>query len=323
MFASRRRLLAAAAAWPLAGAAQPRTGEAAPPLHLVVPFAAGGGVDAVARLLARQLSARWGAPVVVENRPGANGTLGGRAVLAAPADGRTLLVSAPTHLLARQVLAQPPYDPEADFAPVARIGEAPLMLVASRARPQATLPDLLAAIRAHPGQWTAAIASAGAPGHLATLQLAMQAGLKLAFVPYKGTQPALLDVAGGHADLLMDSMISLEPMVRASRVRAIAVTSPQRSPLAPEVPTFREDGLADFNFATWYGVWVSAATPAPRVAALNAAINAAALDVERSGGWAPIGVTPLAETPEQFRRFAALQATEGARLLKAAHFTPE
>lgn len=323
MHANRRQLLAAAAAWPLVGAGEARAAEAAAPLRLVVPFAPGGGVDAVARLLAPALGAQWRAPVVVENRPGGSGTVGGRAVLAAPADGRTLLLSAATHLLARHVLAQPPYDPEADFAPVARVGQAPLMLVASRARAESTLPDLLAAIRAQPGQWTAAIAAAGAPGHLALLRLALQAGLKLAYVPYKGTQPALLDVAGGHADLLLDSMITLEAMVRAGRVRAIAVTAPQRSPLAPDVPTFREGGLADFSFATWYGVWAPADTPAPRVAALNAAINAAAADVERRGGWAPIGLAPVAETPEQFRRFAAANTAEGARLLKAAHFTPE
>lgn len=166
-------------------------------LRLVVPFAAGGGVDQAARLLSRQLQSDLGVPVIVENRAGASGTVGGKFVQTATPDGMTLLFSAATHVLAKQVLASPPYDPQTDFAPVARVGEAPLMLVIPPTAPQKTLKEVLEAARAQPDKWTAALPALGAPSHLATLLLAQQGQLKLTVAPYRGTAPALADVAGG------------------------------------------------------------------------------------------------------------------------------
>jgi tripartite-type tricarboxylate transporter receptor subunit TctC len=292
-------------------------------LKIVVPFAAGGGVDAAARLLGTQLQKQLGVTVVVDNKSGASGTIGGKAVQGAPADGYTLLFSAATHVLARQVLSNPPYDPQTDFAPVARVGEAPLMLVMSPGKPQSRLADVIAAAREQPEKWTAGIPAAGAPGHLATLLMAQQAQLKLTFIPYKGTQPALVDVAGGHTDLLLDSMISLQQLAKAGKVKPLAVTSAQRSPLAPQVPTFRESGLPNFAYASWYGVWAPRDTPAERIGALNAAINTAVGELARSGAWSGLGITPVSESAEQFKRFIAADVTQGAELLKGAGFRPE
>jgi tripartite-type tricarboxylate transporter receptor subunit TctC len=292
-------------------------------LRLVVPFAAGGGVDAAARLLATQLQKQTGATVVVENKAGGSGTIGGRQVQTAPADGLTLLFSATTHVLARQVLANAPYDPQADFVPVARVGEAPLMLVIAPSKAPTRLQELITAVRAQPDRWTAGIPAAGAPSHLATLKLAQQGQLRLNYVPYKGTQPALMDVAGGHTDLLLDSMIALQPLVRSGKVRALAISSAKRSALAPEVPTFRESGLADFVHESWYGVWAPKGTPADRVGALNAAINTATAELARTGAWAALGVEPVSETPEQFRRHVAQEVAESAELLRSAGFRPE
>ncbi len=323
---ARRRLMRVAAA--LAALASSGVWAAAfpdkdKPVRIVVPFAAGGGVDAAARLLGTQLQKQLGVPVVVENRAGGSGTIGGKAVQAAPSDGHTLLFSAATHVLARQVLASPPYDPQADFVPVARMGEAPLMLVVSPSKPQQRLGDLVGAIRQQPDKWTAGIPAAGAPSHLATLMLAKQAQLKLAYVPYKGTQPALMDVAGGHTDMLLDSMIALQQLAKSGKVRPVAITSARRSPLAPEVPTFKESGLPGFAYDSWYGVWAPRGTPADRVVALNAAINTATRELARSGALAALGVEAVAETPEQFARFIASEVTEGAELLKSAGFRPE
>lgn len=312
-------LTAAAAALPAAGAEFPETGKT---LKIIVPFAAGGGVDGAARLLGEQLRKQTGAVVVVDNRAGANGTIGGKAVELAPADGTTLLFSAATHVLARQVMSSPPYDPQTAFAPVARVGEAPLLLVVGPQSKVRSLGELMTQARQLPAR-TAAIPAAGAPSHLATLLWARQSGAKLDYVPYKGTQPALTDVAGGHVDLLLDSMISLLPLVKADKVHALAITSTQRSALAPEVPTMREAGLPKYAYASWYGVWAPKGTPPERVAALNAAINRAVAELAQAGAWAKLGIEPVSETPEQFRRFIAADVTQGAELLRSAGFTPE
>lgn len=297
--------------------------EAGQTLKLVVPFAAGGGVDSAARRLAEQLRKQNGITVIVENKAGANGTIGGKAVQVAPADGTTLLFSAATHVLARQVMSNPPYDPQADFAAVARVGEAPLMLVLAPRHPQQKLGDVLAAAKQQPEKWTAAIPAAGAPSHLAMLLLAKEAGVRFTYVTYKGTQPALVDVGGGHVDLLLDSMVSLLPLATAGKVRPIAITSARRSALAPGVPTMQEGGLANFSYASWYGVWAPRGTPPDRVTALNEAINAAVKELARSGGFASLGIEPVIETPEQFRRFIATEVSQGTDLLRSAGFRPE
>jgi tripartite-type tricarboxylate transporter receptor subunit TctC len=292
-------------------------------LRIVVPFAAGGGVDAAARLLGTQLQKQTGATVVIENKAGGSGTIGGKFVQSAPADGYTLLFSAATHVLAKQVLSQPPYDPQTDFTPVARVGSAPLMLVVAPNKSQSTLGDVVAAMRQNAGKWTAGIPAAGAPSHLATLMVAKQAKVSFTTVPYKGTQPALMDVAGGHTDFLLDSMISLLPMAKSGKVKPIAITSAKRSALAPEVPTFKEGGLPDFAYETWYGLWAPPGTPVDRVRALNAAVNAATAELAKTGAWSSLGVEPVTESPDQFKRFIAAEVAEGADLLRTAGFRPE
>ncbi|XAH21594.1 tripartite tricarboxylate transporter substrate binding protein [Xylophilus sp. GW821-FHT01B05] len=319
------RILAAAAVVAVA----PAWGQAAKfpdrqhTMRIIVPFAAGGGVDNAARLLGDQLRRQLDMTVIVENRAGASGTLGGRYVQMAPADGYTLLFSAATHVLAKQVLANPPYDPQADFAPVARVGEAPLLLaIAPQLAPQ-KLGDVLNAARQQAEGWTAAIPAAGAPSHLATLLLARQAHISFSFVPYKGTQPALIDVAGGHVNLMLDSMVSMLPLAKAGRVKPIAITAKKRSALAPDIPTMRESGLADFSYVSWYGVWAPKDTPEDHVKALNAAINSAVSELAKSGAFASLGIEPVSESPEQFKRYIAADVAQGTELLKSAGFKPE
>ena len=292
-------------------------------IKIIVPFAAGGGVDNAARLLGDQLRKQLGVTVIVDNRTGASGTLGGRFVQTAPADGYTLLFSAATHVLAKQVLTNSPYDPQTDFTPIARVGEAPLMLVIAPQLPQQKVSEVLAAAKAQPEKWTAGIPAAGAPSHLATLLLAKQGDVKFTYVPYKGTQPALVDVAGGHVSVLLDSMISVLPLAKAGRVKPIAITSKARSPLAPEIPTMQESGMQNFSYVSWYGVWAPKSLPADRVATLNSAINAATAELARSGAFAHLGIDPVTETVEQFKRYIAADVAQGADLLKNAGFKPE
>ena len=180
------------------------------PIKLIVPFAAGGGVDSAARLIAKNIQANLNVTVTVENKPGANGSIGGKFVQTAAADGQTLLFSASTQALTKLVTANPPYDPWTDFAYVARVGEAPLLMVISPGLPQTKLKEVIDATKQNPDKWTAGLPALGAASHLATLMLAKEGNLTLTTSVYKGTAPALTDVAGGHAQILIDSIISLQ-----------------------------------------------------------------------------------------------------------------
>ncbi|QHE86499.1 Bug family tripartite tricarboxylate transporter substrate binding protein [Hydrogenophaga sp. BPS33] len=292
-------------------------------IRIVVPFAAGGGVDAAARLLARQLQTDLNVNVVVDNRTGGSGTIGGKSVQVAPADGYTLLFSAATHVLASHVLATPPYDPVTDFAPVARVGEAPLLIVIPPNAPQKNLREVVDAASKPGVSWNAAIPALGAPSHLATLLLAKQAKLNLSMTPYRGTAPAATDVAGGHVQLLVDSIISLQPMAKGGRVKPIAQTSAKRSSVAPEVPTAAESGYPGLVYVSWYGLWAPKGTPDERVQFLNRAVNKAVSELAKAGSFATIGVEPVTESVEQFRKYITADVAQSAELLKGAGFKPE
>ncbi len=292
-------------------------------IRIVVPFAPGGGVDSAARLLGRQLQADLGVSVIIENRAGASGTVGGKVVQTAPADGYTLLFSAATHVLARQVLANPPYDPQTDFAPVARVGEAPLLMVIPPSLAPTRLGEVIDAAKKQPQAWVAAVPALGAPSHLATLLLAKQGGLSLTTAAYKGTAPALTDVAGGHTQILMDSIISILPMAKAGKVKPIATTSAKRSSIAPDIPTAAESGYPGLVYVSWYGLWAPKDTPNDRVQRLNQATNKAVAELTRSGAFAALGIEPVSETVEQFRQYIAKDVAQSAELLKESGFKPE
>ena len=293
------------------------------PLRLIVPFAPGGGVDAAARLMAKQLHASLAVPVVVDNRPGANGTIGGKVVQTASADGYTLLFSAATHIVTKLVTANPPYDPVTDFEAVARVGEAPLLMVIAPNLAARKLTEVIEAARQQPDKWTAGIPALGAPSHLATLLVARQGNLKLTTVSYKGTAPALADVAGGHIQMLIDSIVSLMPMAKGGRVRPIVTTAAKRSGVMPEVPTAVESGFPGLVYGSWYGLWAPKGTPEERVRFLNKAANDAVLEQVKSGSFAALGIEPVTESSVQFRKIIAAETGQNAELLKSAGFKAE
>lgn len=292
-------------------------------IRIIVPFAAGGGVDSAARLLGQQLQTDLGVSVVVENKAGGSGTIGGKAVQTAAADGYTLLFSAATHVLAKQVLANPPYDPQTDFAPIARFGEAPLLMVISPQLPANNLKEVVLAAKQKPNEWTAGLPALGAPSHLATLLFAKQGGLQLTTAAYKGTAPALADVAGGHAQILVDSIISILPMAKAGKVKPVAITSAKRSSALPEVPTAVESGFPGLVYVSWYGVWAPKGTPDDRIQLLNKAVNAAVVSLTKAGSLSALGIDPVSENVEQFRKYIAADVAQSAELLKGAGFKPE
>ena len=292
-------------------------------IKLVVPFAAGGGVDNAARLIAKQMQSNLNTSIVVENKPGASGTIGAKFVQASPADGQTLLFSASTHALTRLVIANPPYDPLTDFSYVARVGEAPLLMVIAPTMPQTKLKEVMDAAKQNPDKWTAGLPALGAASHLATLMFAKEGNLNLTMTAYKGTAPALTDVAGGHSQILIDSIISLQSMAKAGKVKPIVVTSAKRSSVMPNVPTASESGYPKFVTESWYGIWAPKGTPDDRVQFLNKAANEAVRQLTKSGAFEQLGIEPVVESVDEFKKYTGKYITENAELLKGAGFKPE
>ncbi|MGV3632885.1 MAG: Bug family tripartite tricarboxylate transporter substrate binding protein [Pseudorhodoplanes sp.] len=324
---SRRNFLCATAAFAGTAAVGPHaladnTKFPNRPIRIIVPFAAGGGVDVYARLLAEKMAQQTGAVLVVDNRPGGNATIGGNAVKTAAADGHTLLFSAATHMMARHVIKNAPYDPVSDFASIARVGEAPMLLVMTPGRSPSTVKELIAAVKKEPGQWTFGTANLGAPGHLATLAFNQAAGLDTQIVAYRGTAPALNDVAGGHIQLLIDPVLALLPMANDKKVKGLAVTSGQRTRLAADIPTVAESGLAGFDHASWYGLWGPKDMPPALVATLNQMANNAVKQLDAEGRLAQLGIEPVVEAPQQFADYAAKYVARNAELLAKAKFEP-
>jgi tripartite-type tricarboxylate transporter receptor subunit TctC len=291
-------------------------------IHIIVPFAPGGGVDVFARLLSEKLKEKRGVTVVVENRAGGSGSIGGLAVQKAEPDGYMVLFSAATHVMAKQVMRGAPYDPVTDFAPIARVGEAPMMLVMSPKLPQNNITEVVAAAKANPERWTFAAASLGAPGHIAEVAFNKLAGLNLTIAPYRGTAPALTDVAAGHVQMLIDPAIALLPMARGGNVKALAITSAKRIPLAPDIPSAVESGMPGLEHASWYGVWGPKALPAAVVNWLNAAFNEATQELAASGRLAELGIVPVKETPDEFARFVVQDVKRNTELLQSVKFEP-
>jgi len=243
-------------------------------------------------------------------------------VLQAPADGYTLLFSASTHVMARHIMRNVPFDPVGDFAPIARVGEAPLLVVMAPNLSHASIAELVAAARLAPERYAMAVPSLGSMGHLATVAFNQLAGLKLTIASYRGTAPALTDVAGGHVQLMIDAVLALLPMARGGQVKALAITAGKRSPLAPEIRTAAESGMKGLEFASWYGAWAARGLPGELAAWLNTAFNEATRELARTGRFAELGQEPVIETRDEFARFITADVARNAALLKLADFQP-
>lgn len=291
-------------------------------IRFVVPFAPGGGVDATARLIAQQIQDKQGTQVIVENRAGSNGTIAGGYVQQAAPDGYTLLYSGATHVMARYVMSKAPYDPVTDFTPVARTGETPLVVVASPKLAETSLKEIVAEVKKAPEKWTFAVPTLGSPGHLATLLFGKIAGVKLTILPFRGTAPALNDVAGGHVPILIDAGVVLLPAAAGGTVKAIAITTAKRSNLAPDLKTSAESGMPGLEFASWYGMWGPKGMPADVTAKLNQMVNLAVAALVKEGRFAKVGVEGVQETAQQFAAYIAKDVARNAELLKSANFKP-
>lgn len=224
------------------------------PVRIIVPFSAGGPTDVQARLIAQRLSDRLGQTFIVENRPGAGGNIGTRAAAQAAGDGYTLLFMTPAHVINMKFYSNPGYDLKTDFAPIGLVSTAPALLLAHPSLGASSLADVIRIAKEKPGEIAFASSGAGLSTHLMMESFMTHTGIKMIHVPYRGSAPALSGLIAGDTSLLMDSVVSGLPHVQSGALRAIAVSSAERSPVAPDIPTMRESGLTDFAAITWYGI---------------------------------------------------------------------
>jgi tripartite-type tricarboxylate transporter receptor subunit TctC len=325
---NRRMLLGAAAATAGGVLRAPAvwaqdTWPKARPIRMICPFAPGAATDAMARLAGQKITEKLGANVVVENRTGGGGVPGTQAVQQAPADGYTLLASSLTHTMLKQVLRNVPFDPQADFAPVARTARGPLMMVMTPKRPPMTIPQIVEAAKKSPKDWTFAISSLGAPGHLATIDFNRRTGADIEGTSYRGTAPALLDVAAGNAHVMIDATFALLQAARSGQVHPIGISTRERSPLAPEIPTLIEAGLPDFEFYSWYGVWAPKGTPAAICEKLNAVLTESMRDADSAERLKSLVVEPVSQTVPEMQRYVEEEVKRNTELLRIANFQPE
>lgn len=270
-----RLLMGLLALAPLAALAQApaQSGQA---VKLVVGYAAGGPVDAAARLFAPVLARELGQPVIVENRPGAGGAMGGDAVAKAAPNGLLMFFAAsPTITISPHILKSMPFDPARDLTPVAPILSYANVLVVNKAQPFKTVPELVAYAKAHPGKVSYGSAGMGASNHLSGELFALRTGTQLIHVPYKGNAPAMTDVIGGQINMMFDIVGSARNYIASGRVHAVAVTSRERNPSLPDVPTLREAGIANYEVGGWYGLYGPAKLPADIVARYHEATRKA------------------------------------------------
>lgn len=277
------------------------------PLRIVVPFAAGGGADAVARALAQKLQETLGQQVVVDNRPGGAGNIGTEAVARAVPDGYTLLLTGPSHVINAYLFRALPFDPVRGFLPVSLLTSAPYVLVAAPNLAQRDLAALFAAARAAPGSISYGSAGNGTAGHLAMEMIKAAAGIDLVHVPYRGSPALLTDLMAGRVAVAFDNIISSSGAIAAGQLRAMAVSGARRAPALPEVPTVAEAALPGFDVTVWQGLLLPAGADAAIAARLAAACAAAMAAPEVRARMDTLGVEAIGGDPAGFARFLAAE----------------
>ena len=302
-----------------AGSSLAQTVYPAKAIRYVVPFPAGGPLDIVARAIGQELNKSWGQPVVIDNRPGAGGNIGADLVAKAPADGYTILMGAvSTHAINVTLYNTLPYDPIRDFAPVTLITSVPNVLVVHPSVPANNVKELIALAKSRPGQLNFASGSTGSAGHLAGELFNSMAGVRMTHIPYKGATPAVVDLMAGHVSLMFDNMSSALPNIKATRVRALAVTTLKRSPLLPQLPTISDAGLRGFDIATWFGIFAPAGTPPDIVARLNGEIVRILHTPEMKERLALLGAEPIGNKPDEFAAFVKAEIPKYVKVIQAS-----
>jgi tripartite-type tricarboxylate transporter receptor subunit TctC len=305
--------LVACAATSIPGYAQISNGM----VRIVSPYEPGGGTDILARLLAKQLGEHSKHSVIVDNRPGANGTIGSAYVARSAPDGQTLLIVPAGYAANSSLYAHLPYDPVRDLAPVSLMASGPLVLVVYPGLPVHNVRELIALAKAKPGVLNVGSAGRGSLPYLCAELFNMQAGVKIADIPYKGAGAAVTDLLSGQVPVYFMNILQSLPLIKAGKLRALGVTSPERSPIAPELPTISESGLPGFDMTNWYGLLVQGGTPKDTIQKLQVEIarilNMPAIREQLAGQ----GMTSVASTPERFATFLEAETTKYARIIRA------
>ncbi len=294
------------------------------PIRLIVPFPASGATDLLARAIAQKVGTSMGQQIVVDNRPGAGGAIGSDMAAKAPADGYTLLIATTsTHAIGPYINPRLPYNTETDFTPIGQVAIATNLLVVPNSLPVKNVKELIDYAKKHPGELNYASSGNGTVVHLTAEAFKAQAGVFITHIPYRGTALAVPDLISNKVQVLFDSIVSGLPHVKDGKLKALAVTSLKRSPLAPEIPTASESGLPGFESDTWFGIYGPKQMPAELVNRLNAEFNKAiqAPDVRERLG--KLGAEPVGGTPAQFAAMVKKDSARWGKLIKDRKITVE
>jgi tripartite-type tricarboxylate transporter receptor subunit TctC len=287
------------------------------PVRLIVPFPAGGGADTLARIIMPHVADALGAPIVIDNRPGAGGNVGAEIVARAAPDGYTLLYGTNgTHAINQSLYASLRFDAVRDFAPVSRMTVIAAMLVVNPDFPAISIGELIQYAKAHPGTVNFASAGNGTTSHLAGELFRTMAGIDIVHIPYRGGALALMDVVGGQVQMMIDVMPNTYPAAKSGKVRGLACTTALRFPAAPEYPTIAESGLPGYEVSAWDAVFAPAATPVPIIARLNAAIRRALEDPEVAESLLKHGARAVPGTPEELAHHVAAETAKWAKIVR-------
>jgi tripartite-type tricarboxylate transporter receptor subunit TctC len=295
-------------------------GQAYPsaPLRIVVPFTPGGGTDILARLIAQKVNESWGQPVVVDNRPGASGTVGTAYVAKAAPDGHTLLIVPAGYAGNPSLYKKLPYDQTRELAPVSRLASGPLTLVVHPSLPAKSVKELIAFARRHSGEINFGSSGAGTLPHLSAELFNSMSGIKMVHIPYKGAGAAVTDVMAGRVPVYFMNILQSLSLIKAGKLRALGVTTPERTPIAPDIPAIAEAGLKGFDMTNWYGMLVPAATQRDVIVKLNAEVARILRLPDLTSRLADDGMTVVASTPGEFADFLARETAKFARVIEAA-----
>jgi tripartite-type tricarboxylate transporter receptor subunit TctC len=322
----KRNLIRAGAALALAIAA-PAFAQATnypdKPIRIVVPYPPGGFNDTLARTVGAKLQAAWGQSVVIDNKPGGATVIGLDAAAKAPPDGYTLVILPFSFAVNPAIFAKLPYDSQKDFAPITLAATTANLLVVPASSPFNSMKDLLAQAKSKPGSLSYASTGIGSSNHLSMEKFKQMAGLDITHVPYKGSAPAVTDLIGGQVQVMFDNVSNVLPHVKSGKLKALAVTTPARSPLTPDLPTVSEAGVSGYEVAVWFGIAAPGGTPRPIVDKLNAEIVKILHMPDVREKFSAQGVDAVGSTVEQFQAHLQTQRTMWAKVVKDAGVTPE
>lgn len=293
------------------------------PIRIVVPYPPGGFNDTLARTLAGKLQTSWGQPVVVDNKPGGATVIGIDAAAKSAPDGYTLVILPFSFAVNTSIFRKLPYDTEKDFAPITLAAATANLLVVPPSLPVNSVQELIALAKSRPGGLKYASTGTGSSNHLSMETFKQMAGVDIVHVPYKGSAPAVTDLLGGHVDVMFDNISNVIKHVQSGRLRALAVTTPARSPHAPQLPTVSEAGVPGYEIAVWFGVAAPAGTPKPVVDKLNAEIVKILNQPDVKEKFAAQGVDAVGTTPQQFAAHLREQQAKWATVVRNAGVTPE